>query len=150
MELTEDFIKIMKIAIVTIGVLSIFLIFVSYNITVTHSEGKREATVLGDSILSSRCIAVVKNGAAVKSLFSKVKLDSLNATPCTTYPCVINSQGCIIYPNGKISIMMLDDTINWGWDLELGSANKGSNIDFTVAIMDESNVIRPAKMTVMV
>jgi len=150
MELTEDFIKLMKIAILTVGVLSIFLIFISYNITVIHSEGKREAAILGDSVLSSKCICEIKNGSPIKDLFLKSKLDNLIAPSCASYPCVIQ-QSCIIYPLGRIEISMLESTINWDWEIELKSPpSKGSDVTFIVAVKDESGVVRPAKMVVSV
>ena len=60
-ELSEDFLKLLQMALLVVGVLSIFFIFISYNFTVSSNEADREAYVLGDALLSEKCLTYMSN-----------------------------------------------------------------------------------------
>jgi len=137
MELTEDFIKMLQIAFLIIGIMSIFLIFVNYNISVFNDEARRESVILLESLLSNNCLTVVRDGRPVKSLFSSEKLDQ-----------VVLDSSCIKYNYGKIKIELLDKS-KPPWVIDLGSSNKDVETEpFIVAIDLKDEGVKPGKITV--
>ena len=99
MELSEDFLKLLIISITIVGILSIFFIFIQYNIIIFYEDSHREAVVLGDTLLSHQCLTEIENNYPVKSLFLESKIDD-----------IISGEGeCIInYNKGTIVIELLD------------------------------------------
>lgn len=141
MELTENFLKLLQIAFIVIGLLTIFLIFIQYSVTVIHNEAKREAYVLGDALLASECLALTNNGNVVKALFSKEKLDIIES-----------DSSCIKYPNVKVDIELINCGThpNCGWSFELNGPYKGEDANFILAIKMNDNSIEPARMVVTI
>ena len=135
MELSEDFLKLLQTALLVIGLLVIFLIFISYNITVIHSEAKREAYVLGDYLLASRCLVLTDNNNVAKGLLSEEKLDLIDPS-------------CINYPNGEVEINLTDSTKYW--NITLGPSGKDEKAIFAVAVKLKIGEIKPATMTVTI
>ena len=121
MELTEDFIKILQIIIAIIGALAIFLIFVNYNIIVNFNEAERNALLLGDALLGSKCLADIDlNGNAIKGLFLEEKLNSI----AIDKSCLSSK-----YKFGKITVEA-DET----WEIELGEDKKTVKTTLAVAV----------------
>lgn len=135
MELTDDFIKLLQIAFLVVGSLSIFMIFINYNFTVYSNEAEREVFILGDALLSSKCLTVTYHDKPVKALFSQDKLDTLNPL-------------CIEYPKGKINIDLLDNSMNW--EITLSAPSEDEKVSFDVVVKLNSGDIKPAKMTVSI
>lgn len=137
MELTEDFIKMLQIAFLVIGTLAIFLIFISYNISVYVDEARREAVILLESLLTDDCLVVEENGKPVKALFSETKLTAAVSNP-----------DCIGYDYGKIEIVVLDGS-RQPWVITLGPSDKKVETEsFSIAIDLDVDGIKPGKITV--
>jgi hypothetical protein len=133
MELTEDFVKLLTIAFTVAGVLSIFFIFISYDIVVQHSAAEREANIVGDALLSDKCLTELDpNGYAIKSLFLEEKLDNLQTS-------------CIKYYKIKFTI----ESATKSWEFEIGTPGEIS-ATFDVAIKTLSGEIKPGELIVMV
>lgn len=105
-ELTEDFLKLLQIAFTVVGLLAIFLTFITYNITIIHDEASREAFILGNSILSSDCIT-----DGTKGLFIESKLDTVDPL-------------CFNYDKGAIEITISETAQTWNFNL--GDASIGA------------------------
>lgn len=130
-ELTEDFLKLLQIAFTVVGLLAIFLTFVTYNITIVHDEASREAFILGNSILSSDCITDGKKGFFIES-----KLDA--ATP-----------SCFNYDKGAIEITIPETGQAWNFNLGDSSTGVTSPLFNVVVKLDaSSNEIKMAEMVV--
>jgi hypothetical protein len=134
MELSEDFLKMLQIAMLVVGLLIIFLIFISYNIEVFHDEKQRSAYVLGDYLLASDCIAWEDNGNVVKGVLSEGKLDTVDPS-------------CINYPYGSIEVELLEDIGKGPWVIGMEDA-EGERAVFTVVVKLTNGEIKTAKMTV--
>ena len=139
-ELSEDFLKLLQLAILVVGVLAIFFIFISYNFTVVSNEAQREAYLLGDALLSDACLAHVSDNKPVKALFTENKLDALEADP-----------SCINYPNGKVDILILDcgGLPNCDWSIEIGPHGIDEQAIFHTAVRLNSGDVKLARMTVL-
>jgi hypothetical protein len=135
MELSEDFLKMIQIALMIVGLLVIFLIFISYNIEVIHSEAKRDTYVLGDYLLASKCLALEEDGNVLKGVFSEEKIEKSESNP-----------SCIKYPYGSIKIELLDKSVE-PW--LIGDSEIEGGTEFIVAIKMKNDEIKTAKMTVM-
>ena len=129
MELTEDFLKLLQIALVVVGVLAIFFSYINYNIIVEAREAEREALILGNSLLSSNCLTY----SDIKSLFSEDKLINMQSDPS----CLKKQ-----YPYGAVKVEQ--------WQFEIGSFNLGGEAKFNVAVRKTTGEIKPALMTVKV
>jgi hypothetical protein len=136
-ELSDDFINLVQLGLLIVGVLAIFFIFISYNFNITSNDANREAYTLGDALLSNEYLADENNGKLVKALFLESKLDSL-------VPTDIN------YPNGKVDITLLDcgSSPTCHWSITLGPYGKGGQAFFHVAIKMNSGEVKMAIMTV--
>lgn len=134
MKLSEFFSKLLQIALIVVGVLAIFFTYVSYNIIISQSEAEREATILGNSLLSSDCL-IYSN---TKNLFSDEKLDNMVA-----------DSSCFKYPYGVVEIGLLDLTNNWVF--EIGTTDLGGEREFDVAVRNSiTGERKPALMVVRV
>lgn len=128
MELSEDFLKLLQIAIIVVGVLAIFFTYIQYNILVIEDKAGREAIVLGNYLLKSNCIAYENT----KGLFSEEKLNNLDVA-------------CLDYDRGFITINLLDETR--AWTFKISDPTLGGVADFYVSVkMGEE--VKPAKMVV--
>jgi len=140
MELSEDFIKFMQIGLMVVGLLSIFLMFINYNVNIVRDETQREAYYLGDYLLGSKCLTLTdSNGNVIKSFFSESNLASATST-------------CINYPNGKFNVSLINcgTHIPCKWGLVLNPSLKGASANFTVAVLMNDGSIEPARMMVTV
>jgi len=140
-ELSEDFLKLLQLAILVVGVLSIFFIFISYNFTVLSNEAQREAHVLGDALLSDVCLTYTSDNKPVKALFTENKLDAAQSDP-----------SCVKYPNGRIDILILDcgGYPNCDWSINIGPHDIGEQAIFHVAVRLDSDDVKLARMTVFI
>ena len=131
MELTEDFMKLIQIAIIIVGVLAIFFTFIQYNILVTEDKAEREAITFGNYLLKSGCLTYDNT----KSLFYEEKLDTID-------------QSCFNYHHGAVTIELLDGSKSWYY--EITSPVLGGDFDFIVSVVmnDASKSIKPALMKV--
>jgi hypothetical protein len=142
MELSEDFIKFIQIGLTVVGILTIFLLFISYNVNLLHDKTEREVYVLGDYLTASKCLVAVDGNNAIKGLLEETDLTAIESDP-----------SCINYPKGMVNISLINcgthTKCNWNFELSTGSY-VGTTANFTVAIeMDaENGSIEPAKMTV--
>jgi len=139
MELTEDLMKFMQIGLTVLGVLTIFLLFINYNVKIIHNDARREAYYFGDYLLGSKCLALTDNDNVLKSFFSESKLDAVAANP-----------SCIKYTNGMVEIKLLDGTKNWTFEMIVGGTYKLESANFTIAVEMNDGSIKPAKMGVTV
>jgi len=137
MELTEDFIKALQLALFVIGVLGIFFVFISYNITVEATNAEKEAFVLGDVLLSSQCLTV----SNTKSLFSESKLEDMQI-----------DSSCIKYTYSKVNVTLLDGSKIWSFRLGSSTSSVGIDARFIVLVQlkDPPYEIKPASMVVTV
>jgi hypothetical protein len=131
MELTEDFVKLMEIAIVVVGTLSVFFTYLEYNITVTQDAAGRESVILGNYILDNKCLTY--EGA--KGLFDSSKFDSVSAS-------------CFNYPYGSFTIELWDESEEWGF--VIASSDAGGEAAFTVAVRMSDGEVKPATLEVKV
>ena len=122
MELPETFLKLIQLALIAIGVLSIFFLFITYNVDVISNQGQREINLLGNTLLSNSCLTDIGDGKPIKGLFLQSKLQACSATPC------------INYPEGKITVTLLDGS-GQSWSCQLGTKPlAGLNAGFSVAV----------------
>ncbi len=135
MDLTENLLKLIQIAIIVVGVLAIYFSYISYNITIDARSAERGALILGNSLLSNDCITY-----GTKSLFSEDKLnDMLSDASC------LEKQ----YPYGAFKVELLDFTEKW--EISIGSTSLNREAKFNVAVeYVTTGEIKPALMTVYV
>jgi len=133
MELTEDFLKLLQIALVVVGVLAIFFSYINYNVIVEARGAEREALILGNSLLSSNCLTY----SDTKSLFSEDKLINMQYDPS----CLKKQ-----YPYGAVKIILDSST----WIIDIGSFDLGGEAKFNVAVRKTTGEIKPALMIVKV
>ncbi len=134
MELTEDFLKLMEIAIIVAGVLSIFFTYINYNIIVSNKGAEREAFVLGNALLSSDCLTLNNT----KGLFSQEKIELM-----------VRDSSCFKYPYGVVEISVVDGSIP-PWEFSLGGLKLGGEAEFLVLIKLNNNKNKIARMVVKV
>ena len=145
LELTEDFIKFMQIGLMVVGVITIVLMFISYNVNITYDQAKRDSYYLGDYMLGSKCLTMMNGNDVIKSFFSESKLNTIVPS-------------CISYPNGKVDVDLINcDThikCHWNFELITGGTYKGAKSNFTVAVemnaIGEDGSTEPATMMVTV
>lgn len=135
MTLGELLIKLMIIGLTVIGLVIIFILFISYNVNLVHGKVEREAYVLGDYLLASKCLAMTENNNVIKSLFSEAKLDMINPS-------------CINYAKGKVEINLTDSSDSWGFELSPGAVYANEKAIFIVAVKMNDGRIKSANMTV--
>ena len=143
MEIAEDFIKMLTIAVAIVGILAIFFVFIQYNIIINYEDDYRKALVLGDALLASKCLAEVdENGYIIKGLFLESKLNDIVGNP-----------ECIHYDKGKFSVKMIDESKVWE-DISISQGLLGGGeTTYVVSVkFDETgnNEVRLANMVVMV
>jgi len=136
MDLTENFLKLIQIALVVVGALALFFSYINYNITVDARSAEREALILGNALLSSDCLTY----SDTKSLFSEDKLINMQ----TDSSCLKKQ-----YPYGNVKVELQDSTAKW--QIDIGPTNLGGESKFNVAVRNAtSGIIKPALMTVYV
>lgn len=134
MELTEDFIKLLQLALVITGVLSIFFTYIQYNLFVNQDEAGREAIILGNYIMDNKCLTY----QGMKSLFDEAKLDTADAT-------------CFNYPYGSFKVEFLDVSVTKSWSIMLYDMKRGSSAKFIVSVvMKDTGEVKPARLTVYI
>ena len=136
MELTEDFLKLLQIAIVVVGVLALYFSYIGYNVTVESRTAERDALIIGNSLLSSDCLTYL----GTKSLFSEDKLVNVQSDPS----CLQRN-----YPNGTIKVQLQD--LSSKWQFTIGPSNLGGETKLSVAVkMSGTGEVKPANMVVKV
>lgn len=133
-ELTEDFLKLLQIAFTVIGLLAIFLTFITYNITIIHDEASREAFILGNSILSSDCITDGTKGSFIES-----KLNTVDPS-------------CFNYDKGEIEITIPETAQTWNFNLG-GSSTGAISPPFNVLVKIDvtgGSVVKMGEMVVII
>ena len=147
MELTEDFLAMLIIAITIVGILGIFFIFIQYNIIICYDSEHREAIAFGDILLASSCLAEeeIINGKTYlkKGLFLEEKLNE-------------DVEECINYNKGKIIITYLDGGTSWEYSFPNTNVKKtscsgeegGGTTTYFVAIKDSDGIVKMASMEV--
>jgi len=135
MDLTENFIKLLQIAIIVVGVLSIYFSYINYNITVEARKGERDAIVLGNFLLSSNCLTY----GDTKSLFAEDRLIILQGDAT----CIGSK-----YPFGGFIVELLD--LSSKWQARMGPNDLGREAVFSVVVRMNSGEIKPATMVVKV
>jgi hypothetical protein len=133
MELTEDFLTLLITAVLIIGVLSVFLIFIYYNIIVNIDESRREVFILGDTLLSNLCLT-----DGLKGLFSEEKLDQLTADASCLGELNIDYIAITIYETGEI------------WNIKIENTNIGRDARFDVNVKLETGETKLAEMVVVI
>ncbi len=140
MELSEDFIKFIQIGLTVVGILTIFLLFISYNVNLLHDKTEREVYVLGDYLTASSCLASIDGNNVIKGLWEETKLTTVEHDP-----------SCINYPKGMVNINLINcgthTKCNWDFEFSTGTY-VGTTANFTVAIEMNDGSIEPAKMMV--
>ena len=141
MDLSELLTKIMQLSLMVVGILIIFFMYISYNVNISNEDLVRQAHVLGDYLLSSRCLTEMDGNNVIKSLFSETKLDN-----------IVIDHSCINYENGNITIKVLNcvspPTCEWNFELKAGATYANKNATFIVAIKRTDGSIVPANVTV--
>jgi hypothetical protein len=133
MELTENFIKLLQLALVVTGVLSIFFTYIQYNLLVNQDQAGREAIILGNYLLDNKCLTY----HGMKSLFDEAKLETATA-------------GCFNYPHGSFKVELLDSSAD-KWSFEITENKRGGTASFTVSVMmKDTGEVKPARMTVYI
>ena len=141
LELLEDFSKWMQIGLGIVGIFTIVLLFISYNINIAHDEIERETYYLGDYLLGSKCLALTDGSNVLKSKFSETKLDNIETDP-----------SCIDYPKGQVEIELINcgahPNCDWSFDLDPAATYDGQNAIFVVGIQMNDGSFEAARMTV--
>jgi hypothetical protein len=140
MELSEDFIKFIQLGLTVVGILTIFLMFISYNVNLLHDKTEREVYVLGDYLIASRCLASIDNNNVIKGLWEETKLTTVES-----------DSSCINYPKGMVNVSLINcgarPKCKWNFEFSTGPYI-GKNANFTVAIEMNDGSIEPATMMV--
>lgn len=135
MEFTEDFLKLVQIALVVVGALSIFFTYVSYNILIKTNEANREATLLGNILLASDCLTYQNN----VGLFEESKLIAMSA-----------NSSCLKYPYGSVSIDLVDVIPSQNWDFEVNAPVLNGEENFYISVKLNDGKVEKALMVVKV
>jgi hypothetical protein len=135
MELTEDFLKLIQIALIVVGALSIFFTYVTYNIIIRSNEAEREALVLGNALLSSDCLIY----SDTRSLFSQDKLINMGSDP-----------SCLKYPYGSVTVELVNAIPPHYWSFKIKDPVLDGEADFSVAVRLNTGEIKQALMKVKV
>ena len=135
MDLTENFLKLLEIALIVVGVLAMFFSFVSYNINIQDNSAEKNAIVIGNFLLSSDCLTY----SGTKSLFSEEKLDNMK-----TNPSCLQMQ----YLFGVADVKLQD--LSKSWPIEISSPSIGKMVDFSVVVRMNSGESKPATMVVRI
>ncbi|MEM3609832.1 MAG: hypothetical protein QW076_02915 [Candidatus Anstonellales archaeon] len=134
MEITEDFLKLIQIAIIVVGVLAIFFEYVNYNVIVNKNEAAREALVLGNALLTSNCLTY----SNTPSLFSEEKLNTMSS-----------DSSCFKYAYGNVTVILLNDSKQWSF--VINDTNILNGIEkFYVAVKLNTGEVKQAIMVVEV
>ena len=133
MDLTENFLKLLQIAVIVVGVLALYFTYIGYNVKVEARTGERSAVVLGNFLLSSNCLTY----GDTTSLFSEDKINNMMVDSS----CIKNS-----YPYGSVNINIIKSTKKWTFNL--GTANVGGEAEFDVAVKMSSGEVNLAQMVV--
>lgn len=130
MELTEDFLKLLEIAIIIVGVGSIFFTYINYNITVSQDSAGRNAIVLANYLLDNRCLTY----QGTKGLFDSAKFSSV-------------AKSCFSYPYGSFKITLQSGR---SWSFSIGPDDEQGEARLTVSVRTEKGEVVPATLEVSV
>jgi hypothetical protein len=134
MDLSENFLKLLQIALLVTGVLALYFNFVSYNVTVQTNANDREAIILSNYLLSSSCLTY----SGTKSLLSEKSLTSMQS----------NSK-CLKDQNVHGTITVSLDSSSTAWAINIGDyANTGSSSEVSVDVRTLSGETKTGKLTV--
>lgn len=143
MDLSELLTKLMQLGIMVIGILIIIFMFISYSVNVYHEDTERQAYVLGDYLLSSKCLAETDiSGNVIKSLLSEARISAIASSPPPS--------PCINYEKGNIEIKCFPPaTCDWNFNLTANAVYENKNAQFVVAVKRLDGSIVPANLTVI-
>jgi hypothetical protein len=83
---TESFMKALTLGYVMIALVGMFFIINTYVLDIQIDKGYREALVVGDSIMGSKCLAEVdSNGIPIKGIIEENSFNA-NALTCFNFP----------------------------------------------------------------
>ena len=135
MELTEDLLKILQLIIAVIGALAIFLIFISYEITVEFNKAERNSFILADAIAGNDCLTEKDlDGNNIKGLFSEENLYNPGTLAC------LKSN----FNTGRVSI----ETAIGSWAFEIGTATNKVESKLTIAVKSFEGNVYPGELVV--
>jgi len=136
-EFAEDFLHAAKPFIIVIGAFGLFLIFHSYEITVAQDKSERDVIILGNALLSSKCLTEGK-----KAVFTEVKLNQME-----------QDSSCFSYPYGSVTVNILGSTQSWNFVLGghtvLEYEVKDIQETFSVMVKLNTGEIKQAEMVVL-
>src|SRR3989344_3534348 len=125
-ELTEDFLKLLQIAIVIEGILAVFLIYIQYNITLQYNAAERKAILLGDSLLSNTCLTETSDDKPVRGVFLESKLNSL-----------VSDSSCFKQSDFRMIVELVDNSRIW--NIYTGTPF-GASATYYVAVKSNNDV----------
>ena len=125
-ELTATFVKLVQIGLVIVGALAIFFTYVEYEILVHYSSFDREVYLVGNSLLSSKCLTNGMKGVLIQS-----KIENFD-------------KNCFVYP-GKFIVK----TEEYSKEIELKPKPSYSiNKTYDAVLLNNAGQIEPAKLIV--
>lgn len=135
MELTEDFLKLLQIALIVVGVLAIYFSYVTYNVTVDARTAERDSLEIGNSLLSSSCLTYLDTNG----LFSEEKLDSIQS-----------DSSCLerVYSNFSAEVDLQGSVTKW--QFSVGTPGSSGTTTLSVAVKMSSGEVKPASLVVKV
>lgn len=135
MDLTENFLKLLQLALIVVGVLAIYFSFISYNITIQERSVERDVMILGNFLLSNDCLTY----SDTKSLFDEDKLiDKTNTEDC------LRQQ----YLFGLVDVELQDESEKWL--IEITTPTTGKKEEFNVVVRMNSGESKSAIMVVKI
>jgi hypothetical protein len=140
MELNEEFVTWMQLGITVIGLLSLFLIFINYNVNVTSSDQQRKTYYIGNYMLGSECLSVTDGNNIVKGLLSESKLDASES-----------GDACQKYPNTNIIVSLIGCTRSkCSWTVSTSTPVGLNSASFATAVRMNDGSVQPAEMVVSI
>jgi hypothetical protein len=132
MEFSEDLLKILITALIVTGVLSVFLIFLYYNIIVNTDKSRRDVFIVGQTLLSNSCLIDDSSG-----VFSEEKIEQLSSNPL-----------CLNELNINYITITVPDMVGKTWQIDIGNSDLERQTTFDVAVKIDTGETKLAKMVV--
>lgn len=132
MEFSEDLLKILITALIVTGVLSVFLIFLYYNIIVNTDKSRRDVFIVGQTLLSNACLTDDSS-----RVFSEEKIKQLSSNPL-----------CLNELNINYITITIPDMVGKTWQIDIGNSDLERQATFDVAVKIDTGETKLAKMVV--